>query len=369
MKKAIHKAIISGGGTGGHIFPAIAIADEIRHRNPKAEILFIGAEDRMEMDRVPKAGYEIVGLPIKGIQRKLTFENLKVPFRLWKSIRQVKSIIKDFNPEIVIGVGGYASGPTLWVATGLGIPTLVQEQNSYAGLTNKLLARRVNAFCVAYERMERFFPDDRITITGNPVRQDLDSIASDKEEALGFFDLNRNKKTILIFGGSLGARTLNESVNQMYDVLKEVNDVQVIWQCGKRAFPNYQESKTSQLKHIHLMPFIDRMDLAYQVADLVVCRAGALTISELAITGKASVLVPSPNVAEDHQTKNALSLVDNDAAIMIEDGKAVEKLIPRSIQIVRNNEELIKLRKNVLELAKPGARQNIVDIAEELIKE
>lgn len=365
---AIQRALISGGGTGGHIFPAIAIADEIKRRNPKAEILFIGAENRMEMMRVPKAGYDIVGLPVIGIQRKLTLKNLQVPIKLYRSLTIAKKTIKEFNPEVVIGVGGYASAPSLWTATGLAIPSMIQEQNSYAGLTNKLLGRRVQAICVAYEGMSKFFAKDKISITGNPVRKDLISIDASLAEAQSFFDLSRNKKTVLIFGGSLGARTLNNAMKNAYERLKSEVDYQVIWQCGGHAYDKLKSCDTASLDHVHLMPFIDRMDLAYKAADLVICRSGALTVSELTVIGKASVLVPSPNVAEDHQTKNAQALVDQNAASLVLDREVETQLVDVIKELINNEEKLSLLAENALKMGKPQATENIVDIAESIIK-
>lgn len=360
MKKI--KVIVSGGGTGGHIFPAIAIADSIKKRYPEADILFVGANNRMEMERVPLAGYPIVGLEVAGFYRKQLWKNVGVLLKLRKSLKRAKKTIKDFKPDIVIGVGGYASGPTLKQANRLGIPTLIQEQNSYAGITNKLLAKGATKICVAYEGMEKFFPADKIVMTGNPFRANLINQEITREMAAQYFKLDPSKKTILVVGGSLGAGTINQSMLGGLEKFLE-NDVQVIWQCGK----NYIFDLKVELKNraesskIHLCEFIDRMDFGYKIADLVISRAGAGSISELALLGKPTILVPSPNVAEDHQTKNAQALVDREAALMVEDAKASEKLIDLALKTVKSDDHLAKLSTNIKTMAFPNATDKITD--------
>ncbi|GHT12662.1 UDP-N-acetylglucosamine--N-acetylmuramyl-(pentapeptide) pyrophosphoryl-undecaprenol N-acetylglucosamine transferase [Bacteroidia bacterium] len=357
------KIIISGGGTGGHIFPALSIANALKARHPEVEILFVGAENRMEMERVPAAGYPIVGLPVAGFDRKNLLKNISVLFKLSKSMRLARKTLKDFKPDIVIGVGGYASGPTLKTANQLGIPTLLQEQNSYAGVTNKLLAKKAAKICVAYEGMESFFPQEKIVLTGNPVRQDLACTAEKRQEAYAYFNLDPAKKTIVIIGGSLGARTINESVLAQSP---ENNGVQIIWQTGKYYYDEIAD-KTSNDSNLHPMAFISRMDLAYSVADLVISRAGASSISELCLLGKAAILVPSPNVAEDHQTKNAWALVKHDAAIMIADKDAVQELIPTALKVVQDEVRLKTLSANILKLALPDSADKIVEEIEKII--
>lgn len=365
--KELKKIVISGGGTGGHIFPALAIANEIKKRNPNVEILFVGAEGKMEMEKVPAAGYKIVGLPIVGLQRKLTLKNLALPFKLLKSLSLAKNILKEFKPEVVIGVGGYASGPTLKMAQRLGIPTLIQEQNSYPGKTNRLLAKKVKAVCTAYEGLEGVFPPTTIRLTGNPVREELNQMSLTKEEAFKEFPvLDPAKRTILVMGGSLGARTLNQGVLQGMQALEEAN-VQVLWQCGKYYFEAMkQELEIRKKAPIYLTDFIARMDAAYALADVIVSRAGALSISELCLVGKPTVLVPSPNVAEDHQTKNAMALVKNQAAILIKDDVAKEKLIPEAIRILNDEDKMNELRVAIKRMAKPNATTDIVDVIENL---
>lgn len=356
-----YRIIISGGGTGGHIFPAISIANTFRQRFPDADILFVGAEDRMEMEKVPAAGYPIVGLPVSGFDRSSLWRNVKVVGRLMKSLRLAKKTIREFKPDMVVGVGGYASGPTLWVAASLGIPTLIQEQNSYAGVTNKLLAKKARRICVAYDRMEKFFPADRIVVTGNPVRQDLMDAVGKREEALAFFGLSPEKKTVLVVGGSLGARTINRSIQGGLDALF-ASDVQVIWQTGRY----YYNEAAKHLKAYRGMPvwcsdFITRMDYAYGAADLVISRAGASSISELCLLKKPVVLVPSPNVAEDHQTKNAQALVDKEAAVMVTDREAEQKLVSTALEIVRDEARLRSLSKHIAGLAQEQSAERIVD--------
>ncbi|MCI6335181.1 MAG: undecaprenyldiphospho-muramoylpentapeptide beta-N-acetylglucosaminyltransferase [Bacteroidales bacterium] len=363
--------LVSGGGTGGHIFPALSIANEIRRRYPEAEILFVGAEGRMEMERVPAAGYEIKGLPVCGFDRKHLLRNVKVLFKLWKSIRLAKKILKDFKPDIAIGVGGYASGPMLKAAQKKGIPTLLQEQNSYAGVTNKLLAKNAKRICVAYEGMERFFPEDKIVLTGNPVRRNLLECNATQEEARKAMGIDPEKATILIIGGSLGARTVNESIIGGLEKLgTAADDVQVVWQTGKFYDQQCKEALAkSGVKNVIQMPFISNMDMAYRAADLVISRAGASSISELQLLGKPSILVPSPNVAEDHQTKNALALANRDAAIMVTDAEAPEKLVDAMLATVNDEDKLHSLSANVLRMALLNSAERIVDEVEKIINE
>jgi len=359
------KVIISGGGSGGHIFPAVAIADKIKERIPGAEILFVGASGKMEMEKVPKAGYSIKGLPIRGLQRKLTLKNLSFPFRLIASLIKAARIIKDFKPDIAIGVGGYASGAVLRVAAFTGIKTLVQEQNGYPGLTNKLLANKVDKICVAYSGMDKYFPKEKIVLTGNPVRNGMENLTDSKEEARKHFGLSPEKKTVLLFGGSLGARSLNEAMGDNTEILDSRSDVQWLWQCGKLYIEKFKNTETANLRHVHITKFIDRMDLAYKAADLAVTRAGALSISELSLVGQAAILIPSPNVAEDHQTKNAKALVESDAAVLIEDKYATDKMVQASYDLLDNTQKLDTLSVNVKKLAQPRAADVIVD---EIIK-
>ncbi|MTK52085.1 undecaprenyldiphospho-muramoylpentapeptide beta-N-acetylglucosaminyltransferase [Paludibacter sp.] len=356
-----NKFIISGGGTGGHIFPAIAIANALKAKVENAEILFIGAEGRMEMEKVPAAGYKIIGLPIRGFDRTNMLRNVKTLFLLAKSMYKAKKIVKAFEPNAVIGVGGYASGPTLKVASQLGIPVIVQEQNSFAGVTNKLLSDKAACFCVAYEGMERFFPKEKIILTGNPIRQDLQLDPARKEEAYRFFNLDPAKKTLLLIGGSLGARTLNQSLLAHLETLAQ-SGIQVIWQAGKIYIENLRkESASSITKDIILTDFVARMDYAYAIADLVISRAGASSISELCLLGKPSILVPSPNVAEDHQTHNAMALVHKDAAVMIKDGDAKEQLVPAALKLIEDNQQLSLLAANCLKLAEKDSAARIAD--------
>lgn len=365
MKEEL-RVIISGGGTGGHIFPAISIANAIKAQHPDAQILFVGAEGRMEMKRVPAAGYDIKALPICGFDRKNLLKNISVLFKIFKSQKMAKKIIKDFRPMVAVGVGGYASGPTLNVAESLGIPTLLQEQNSYAGVTNKLLARKASKICVAYENMDRFFPKEKIIQTGNPIRQDLTDNDLTKEQVCERFKMQPDKPTILIIGGSLGAQTLNRSVmTKLNEIAK--SDIQIIWQCGGYYFNQILEELTQkgQPNNLFVTDFISNMKEAYAAADLVVSRAGAGSISELCCLGKPVILVPSPNVAEDHQTKNALALVDKEAALYIKDSDAERRLIPLAIETVQNKEKLKNLSKNIKTMAYPDAAKTI---AEEVYK-
>ncbi|MFN5910871.1 MAG: undecaprenyldiphospho-muramoylpentapeptide beta-N-acetylglucosaminyltransferase [Bacteroidota bacterium] len=364
---SLKRVIISGGGTGGHIFPAIAIADEIKRRSPDAEILFVGAKGKMEMEKVPAAGYRIVGLTIAGFQRKLTLSNLMLPFKLISSMLKARSILREFKPQIVIGVGGYASGPTLKAATMLGISTLVQEQNSFPGKTNKLLAKDVAAICTAYDGLFLFFPKDNIVLTGNPVRNEMVRIHGKREEAFAQFGFDPHKRTILVLGGSLGARTLNESVLTAYDQLKD-SGIQVLWQCGKLYHAELSERISgSQTPNIKMTMFIERMDLAYAMADVIISRAGAISISELCIVGKPLILVPSPNVAEDHQTKNAMALVEKHAALLIRDTDAPTALIPKAIELAKDNLQCRELSAAIVKLGKPDATERIVDEIEKIV--
>lgn len=364
MEKEL-RVIISGGGTGGHIFPAVSIANAIKALRPDAKILFVGALGRMEMQRVPAAGYEIKGLPICGFDRKNLLKNFKVLYKIWKSQRMAKQIIKDFQPQVAVGVGGYASGPTLNKAAAMGIPCLIQEQNSYAGVTNKLLAKKAEKICVAYEGMERFFPAEKIILTGNPVRQALLDTAISREDAIKSFGLDPAKKTILLVGGSLGARTINESVLQHLDIVKS-SDVQFIWQTGKYYSAAIAEQlKGQDIPNLKVTDFISDMGAAYKAADLVISRAGASSISEFCLIGKPVILVPSPNVAEDHQTKNALALSTRDAAIYVKDAEAPATLLELAVKTVNDEAKLKSLSENVLKLALPDSADII---AKEVIK-
>ncbi len=355
------RVIISGGGTGGHIFPAVAIADELKRQFPEIEILFIGAQGKMEMEKVPQAGYKIIGLPIVGLQRKLTLKNFLLPFKIIKSMMMARKTIKKFKPEVVIGVGGYASGPTLKMATMLGIPTLVQEQNSFAGKTNMLLAKKANVLCVAYEGMEKFFPKEKIVLTGNPVRFEVTQIEGKREEAFDYYGLNPAKKTILVIGGSLGAKTLNEAIIQQLEKIQS-QDVQLVWQCGKLYYDNINNRlKDKDLKGIHLLQFISRMDLAYALADVVISRAGAISVSELCLINKPTILVPSPNVAEDHQTHNAMALVSRSAALLVKDVDANTLLVDEALRLLNDTNMQSKLSANISLLGKPDATKDIVE--------
>jgi UDP-N-acetylglucosamine--N-acetylmuramyl-(pentapeptide) pyrophosphoryl-undecaprenol N-acetylglucosamine transferase len=354
------KVIISGGGTGGHIYPAIAIANQLKASAPTTQILFVGAEGKMEMEKVPKAGYQIIGLPIVGIQRSLSLSNLLFPFKLVRSLLKARTIIKDFEPDVAIGVGGFASGPLLMVASMMGVPTIIQEQNSHAGITNKLLAKRAKKICVAYPNMEIFFPINKIKLTGNPVRSDILDISNKKTTAYSHFGLNPNKKTLLVIGGSLGAKTINESIEAGLDKIIEAG-YQILWQTGK---PYIDKAKTAvealKTGAVVASDFIYEMDLAYAAADVVVSRAGALSVSELCLVGKPAILVPFPFAAEDHQTQNALSLVNHDAAILIKDQDAKNELITATLNLFENTEKQKQLSKNIQTLAKPNAAQEIV---------
>lgn len=362
MKQSI-KVIVSGGGTGGHIYPAIAIANEIKMRYPQAEILFVGAKDKMEMEKVPQAGYEIKGLWISGIQRKLTFSNLIFPFKLLSSLWKANRIIRKFKPDVAIGTGGFASGPTLMVANRRKIPTLVQEQNSYPGITNKLLSKRAGKICVAYDGLERFFPLDKIKITGNPVRQDLLSVENKHNEGKTFFKLDADKKTVLIIGGSLGARRVNQLIEAELDFFKNEN-VQLIWQCGKLYYQAYE--KYNSLENVQVHQFLNKMDYAYAAADFIISRAGASSVSELCIVGKPVVFIPSPNVSEDHQTKNAISVVNKGAALMLKENE-LSTFATFFKELIASQSKQKQLSENIKLLALPNATKDIVNEVEKLI--
>ena len=360
------KVIISGGGTGGHIFPALSIANALKRLDKDIEILFVGAEGKMEMEKVPEAGYKIVGLPVRGLQRKLTLSNLKVLWNLWRSLKKAKRGVQEFKPDVVVGVGGYASGPIGKVAANAGIPLVLQEQNSYAGVTNKLLAKKAAKICVAYEGMERFFPKEKIIFTGNPVRKDLLNAANERAEGIAFYGLDANKKTVLITGGSLGAGSINKAMVRWLEKIAGWKNVQVIWQCGSYYHKELEEQLKGRMpENVKFMPFLKRMDLAYACADLVVARAGAGTISELCLLGKAAVLVPSPNVAEDHQTKNAMALVNKQAAVMVKDAEVVERLGEVMERLLQDDGERKSLSDHILTLAMKNSDEVI---AREILK-
>ena len=360
--------MISGGGTGGHIYPALAIANAWMEKHPGTEILFVGAEGKMEMQKVPEAGYRIEGLKVAGLQRSLSLSNLSFPFKLLASLNKSKELLKTFQPNAVVGVGGYASGPLLYSAQRKGIPTMIQEQNSYAGLTNKILAKKAKKICVAYPGMEKFFPADKIQYTGNPVRKDILQLDGKKEKAFQHFGLEEGKKVLLVLGGSLGARTINQAVLTDMESL-EKDGYQVLWQCGKFYFSEMAEKvNASGLKHIHVREFIREMDLAYAAADVVVSRAGALSVSELSLVGKPVVFIPSPNVAEDHQTKNAMAFVQADAAVLLKDSEAVGKLKTTVNHLMADANKVRSLGENIQKLAKPKAAEEIVKVLESIIK-
>ena len=360
------RLVFSAGGTGGHIFPALAVADEIKKRHPKAEILFIGAEGKMEMERVPKAGYPIKGLWISGFLGKSIFSKMKTLIKLFHSMLKSRKILKDFNPDIVLGFGGFASVAPVFTATLMRYPTMVQEQNSFPGLTNRLLGKRVDAVCTSYEVAGKALGNKNVHLTGNPVRSGISEPVS-KKEALEHFKLDANTKTVLVVGGSLGARTFNRA---MRDSTKEIkkSGVQFIWQIGKGNFEDFRISQTAELPNVLPLAFLDRMDLAYAVADVVVARAGALTISEMSVLGKATLLVPSPNVSEDHQTKNAMALVEKDAAKILRDNECEEKMINEVLGMIQDNEVIKNLEKNIKKLARPNATSDIADLIEKIIK-
>ncbi len=354
-----HRVIISGGGTGGHVFPAIAIADALRELEPNIDILFVGAKGKIEMEKVPKAGYPIKGLWISGFQRKLSLRNLMFPFKLVHSLFRAALIVRRFRPQVAVGVGGFASGPTLEVASRMSIPTLLQEQNSYAGITNKLLAKKAHKICVAYDRMERFFPADKLVLTGNPIREEIQNLRATREEGLKHFGLDANKQTIVLTGGSLGARSLNEAMAASASLLEQHPEVQVLWQAGKLYIDTFKESACAQLPNVQIVAFIDRMDLAYAMSEVMISRAGASTISELSAAGKTAILVPSPNVAEDHQTKNAMALVQKDAAVLIKDKEASAQMIRAALELIAEPTRREVLEQNIRQLARKDAAKHI----------
>ena len=362
MKKE-YRIVISGGGTGGHIFPALSIADAIKAKQPDAKILFVGADNRMEMQRVPDAGYDIVGLPIAGFDRKNLLKNIKVLWKIFKSQRMARKVIKEFAPQVAVGVGGYASGPTLKMAASMGIPTLIQEQNSYAGVTNKILAKGARLICVAYEGMERFFPKERILLTGNPVRKNLLEMRANRKEAIKAMQLDENRKCVLIVGGSLGARSINEGIMANIEKIRENSDIQFIWQTGKLYFEEMKRraAEAGKPENLIITDFVSNMGNALSAANLVVSRAGAGSISEFALLGKAVILVPSPNVSEDHQTKNAMALVDKDAAIYVADANVNEELIEKAIETVNDEMKIALLEANIQKMGKPNAASEIAD--------
>ena len=359
-----YKFILSGGGTGGHIYPAIAIANELKIRFPDAEFLFVGAKDKMEMQKVPQAGYAIKGLWIAGLQRQINFKNAMFPFKLLDSLLKSKRIIKDFKPDVVIGTGGFASGPLLQVANSTGVPTVVQEQNSYPGITNKLLSKKAGIICVAYENLERFFPKEKIVLTGNPVRQDLIDIDSKREEALTFFKLDSSKKTLLVLGGSLGSRRINQLIEKELEAIKS-NNVQVIWQCGKLYFEEYKKYSDA---NVQVVAFIEKMDFVYAAADIIISRAGASSVSELCIVGKPVIFIPSPNVAEDHQTKNANAIVQKQGALLLKEASLDAEFSSVFDTLLKDEVQQQQLGQNIKRLALPQATSKIVDEIVKLIK-
>ena len=366
MKKRV---IVSGGGTGGHIYPAVAVAEELMAQmGDDVEVLFVGADGRMEMQKIPALGYNIVGLPIAGLQRRLDWHNIQVPFKLMKSIRRAKRVVKEFNADLVIGFGGYASAPILWAAQQEGVPTMIQEQNSYAGLTNKILAKRAKRICVAYDGMQRFFEKSKITLTGNPLRGSFTKGEITRKSSLEQFGLSEELPTVLIVGGSLGTRTLNEMMKH-YIATAKSDKVQVIWQTGKYYEREMQEfASQHDMKGIWQGAFIERMDMAYTAADVVISRSGACSVSELCLLGKATIFVPSPNVAEDHQTCNAMALVDKDAAMMVRDVDAKEMGMSTALELIAAKDKVASLEQNIKALATPNAARDIVKIAKEIMK-
>jgi len=350
--------IISGGGTGGHIFPAIAIADELKRRLPDAEILFVGAKDRMEMQKVPQAGYPIEGLWISGLQRKLSWQNLLFPLKFISSLLKSRSIIKRFKPDAVIGTGGFASGAVVKVAGQMGIPTFIQEQNSYAGITNKMLAKNAHKICVAYDAMEQFFPKEKIVKTGNPIRDGLLNIVQYRSEGLSYFHLDSERKTLLVLGGSLGARRINQLIEQQLPLFEELG-VQVLWQCGKLYYEEYKKYNSEQVR---VLAFIDRMELAYAAADVIISRAGASSVSELCVVGKPVIFIPSPNVAEDHQTKNARAIADKQAAILLRESELNEQFANTFSKLIADEAQQEALSAHIKALAQPNATKDIVNL-------
>ena len=360
-----YKIILSGGGTGGHIYPAISIANELKSRFPNAEFLFVGALDKMEMEKVPQAGYKIEGLWISGIQRRLTAKNLSFPFKLISSLLKSRRILKQFKPDVAIGTGGFASGPLLQMAVSKGIPSLIQEQNSYPGITNKILSKRANCICVAYDNLERFFPKEKIIKTGNPVRQDIIDIDGKTIEAKDHFGLKHNKTTLLVLGGSLGARRVNQLIESELDYF-EKNNIQIIWQCGKLYHRVYKVYDANENVQVHA--FLNKMDLAYAAADIIISRAGASSVSELCIVGKPTLFIPSPNVAEDHQSKNAMAIVEKNGAIMITENKLEETFEIQFSEVLQSEDKQKELSKNIKDLALVNATNDIADQVEKLLK-
>ncbi len=361
------RVIISGGGTGGHVFPAIAIADALKSKVCHAQILFVGAKGKIEMEKVPKAGYHILGLNISGFQRKITYKNLLVIFRLICSMIRARNIVKRFKPDVAIGVGGYASGPILYVAAKRGIPTVIQEQNSYPGITNKLLARKAEKICVAYDGMDKYFPESKIYFTGNPVRNDLIDVSGKSDEAFEFFGLNKKKKVLLVLGGSLGAKTINQSVKASLELFLS-NDIQVIWQTGKLFYQEaFDFTKNLEKTGVIVVPFIDRMDLAYGACDMVVSRAGAISVSEICVAQKPAIFIPSPNVAEDHQTKNAKALVNHNGAIMIKDMEAVKNLGQIVLDTIFDEDKKHRLKENIARFSIKDSADRIASVVMSLI--
>lgn len=359
-----YKIILSGGGTGGHIYPAIAIAEELKSRFPDAEFLFVGAKDRMEMEKVPQAGFEIKGLWISGIQRKLTLKNLAFPFKLISSMLESRRIINTFKPDIAIGTGGFASGPLLKTAASKGVPTLIQEQNSYPGITNRILSKTAQTICVAYNGLERFFPKSKLVLTGNPIRQDLLNASSKHIEGKDAFRLIHSKHTLLVLGGSLGARRINELIEHHLDLFESLN-VQLIWQCGKLYYHQYKHY--NELDNVQVHAFLNNMDMAYAAADVIISRAGASSVSELCVVGKPVIFIPSPNVAEDHQTKNAEAIANNDAAILIKESELDQKFESQFISLIESSELRMSLSKHIKELALVNATKDIADEVEKLL--
>lgn len=368
MSSTHKKFIISGGGSGGHVFPAIAIANAIMKKCPNTEILFVGALGRMEMEKVPEAGYKIIGLPVSGFQRSLTLKNVSTLFRLISSLWKARKIIREFSPDVVIGVGGYASGPVLRIASSRKIHTLIQEQNSYPGITNKILSKKADKICVAYDGMEKFFPKEKIILTGNPVRQDIADIEGKRDQGRVMFGLDKTKKTLLVVGGSLGARTINRAIHEKLELFTKQN-IQLIWQTGKAFYETANDACTHYSDSgIGAHAFIKKMDYAYAAADAVVSRAGAIAISELCLIGKPVILVPSPNVAEDHQTKNAMALSGNNAAILIKDDEAQENLAVKAIELITDDTRCASLSKNISHFAHKDAAGSIADIILDMVK-
>jgi len=361
------RILISGGGTGGHVFPAIAIANQLRELLPEVEIKFVGATGKIEMKKVPAAGYPIIGLPIRGLQRKLTARNLSVPFRLLSSLFKAYQLIRKFKPQVAIGVGGYASFPTLYMANKLGVKTMIQEQNSFAGVANKLLRGRADKYCVAYEKMENYFPKEKLVFTGNPVRSELANVSESEEQAKSHFGFDDEKPVVLLTGGSLGAQKMNEAFVANHELISANPNIQWLWQAGSLYEERFKESATARLTNVKMVAFVDRMDLAYKMSSLVICRAGALTVSEVCLLGKAAVLIPSPNVAEDHQTKNALALVKKDAAVLVKNSDAEKLMVTEALKILNNEARKRAIENNALAMGKPEATRSIADEVLKLI--